>query len=359
MNEGMREDAILWEGKPEGAGPFSGGSLTVMPFQIGIVIRDGEVVDVFESGKRNLPRRGEVRTYVASTAPFNLTFDLKDPFGASAQGRGAVLDQLVLTEDREVVTGSIDLTLRVVRENVEHLLKLLAPGSDIVTQQHVSDRIKTELQAKVLALDVSKFTAEELLGNEDLFRNIYKSVEVHMKSSIRFYGLRLDNFYPNWGVTHEDLKKIMQQAQELDEIAGSSFSSAGNEPSPEVPPLGHGGQANASYYTPAPQAGTFAPGRSIEHEAESPVGMAGVSDFEQESSGPSVTVVVVGVLIASALLVAAFFLAPQIFAGVFVLGLAIVLGGAYMGKDTVRNVGIVVLVAGIVGMVCTAVFRTG
>ena len=461
MNEGMREDAILWEGKPEGAGPFSGGSLTVMPFQIGIVIRDGEVVDVFESGKRNLPRRGEVRTYVASTAPFNLTFDLKDPFGASAHGRGAVLDQLVLTEDREVVTGSIDLTLRVVRENVEHLLKLLAPGSDIVTQQHVSDRIKTELQAKVLALDVSKFTAEELLGNEDLFRNMYKSVEVHMKSSIRFYGLRLDNFYPNWGVTHEDLKKIMQQAQELDEIAAATvphtieegggtvekpsdgigggweeighsfkngrksmenvsdwvkgripkyrrmfhttdrhsseksyylngktftyrisfsrvhggtdlrvcktlkeqsagnFSSAGNEPSPEVPPLGHGGQANASYYTPPPQAGTFAPGRSIEHEAESPVGMAEVSDFEQESSGPSVTVVVVGVLIASALLVAAFFLAPEIFAGVFVLGLAIVLGGAYMGKDTVRNVGIVVLVAGIVGMVCTAVFRTG
>ena len=111
MNEGMQEGAILWKVEPEGAGPFSGGSLTVQPFQIGIVIRDGEVVDVFESGKRNLPRRGEVRTYVASTTPFNLTFELKDPFGASTQGRGAVLDQLVLTEDREVVTGSIDLTL--------------------------------------------------------------------------------------------------------------------------------------------------------------------------------------------------------------------------------------------------------
>lgn len=111
MNEGMRESAILWEGKPDAGFFGGGGSLTVQPFQIGIVIRDGEVVDVFESGKRNLPRRGEVRTYVASTTPFNLTFELKDPFGASAQGRGAVLDQLVLTEDREVVTGSIDLTL--------------------------------------------------------------------------------------------------------------------------------------------------------------------------------------------------------------------------------------------------------
>ena len=359
MNEGMRESAILWEVKPKGAGPFSGGSLTVQPFQIGIVIRDGEVVDVFESGKRNLPRKGDVRAYVVSTAPFNLTFDLKDPFGASAQGRGAVLDQLVLTEDREVVTGSIDLTLRVVRENVEHLLKLLAPGSGIVTQQHVSDRIKTELQAKVLALDISKFTAKQLLGSEELFRNMYESVKVEMNSSIRFYGLRLDNFYPNWGVTHEDRKKIIEQAQELDEIAGSSFSPAGNEPAQEVPPPGHGGPATASYYTPPSQAGTFAPGQSIEHEAGNPMGTAEVSDFEQELSRPSVTMIAVGVLIASALLVVAFFLAPQIFAGVFLLGLIATISGVFLDKDAVRNIGIVVLATGIVGMLVAAAFPAG
>lgn len=349
MNEGLRESAILWEVEPKGAGPFSGGSLTVQPFQIGIVIRDGEVVDVFESGKRNLPRRGEVRTYVASTTPFNLTFELKDPFGASAQGRGAVLDQLVLTEDREVVTGSIDLTLRVVRENVDHLLKLLGPGGGIVTQQHVSDRIKTELQAKVLALDISKFTAKQLLGSEELFRNMYESVEVEMNSSIRFYGLRLDNFYPNWGVTHEDLKKIMQQAQELDEIAGSSFSPAGNEPAQEVPPPGHGGAATASYYTPQPP-------QFLGHDAESPSGTAEVSDFEQKLSRPSVTVVAVGVLVASALLAAAFFLAPQIFAGVFLLGLIATISGVFLDKDAVRNIGIVVLATGIVGMLVAAAF---
>ena len=220
MNEGMQEGAILWKVEPEGAGPFSGGSLTVQPFQIGIVIRDGEVVDIFSEGKHSLPKKGDVRAYVVSTAPFVLTFELKDPFGASTHGKGAVLDQFVLTKDREVVTGSIGLTLRVVRDNVEHLQKLLAPGSCIVTQQHVSDRIKTELQAKVLALDISKFTAEELLGNEELFRNMYESVERNMKSSIRFYGLQLDNFYPNWGVTYEDLKKIMQQVDEIAPAGG-------------------------------------------------------------------------------------------------------------------------------------------
>ena len=219
MDETKHNHEILWEVEPEGAGPFNGGSLTVWPHQIGVVMRDGKVVDIFSEGKKKLPWRGEVRAYVASTAPFDLKFNLKDPFGASHRGEGAALDQFVLTKDREVVTGSVDLRLRVVPENVEHLFKLRGSGRSGVTQRDVSDRIKTELQAKVLALDISKFTAKQLLGSEELFRNMYESVEVEMNSSIRFYGLRLDNFYPHWGVTHEDLKKIKQQAQELGEIA--------------------------------------------------------------------------------------------------------------------------------------------
>ena len=212
MNEGMREDAILWEVEPD-RGLFGGrGSLTVMPFEIGVVIRDGEVVDVFESGKRNLPRKGEVRTYVASAKPFDLKFDLKDPFGAGH--RGTDLDQFVLTRDREVVTGSVDLRLRVVPKNVEHLLKLLGPGSGGVTQGDVSDVIKGELQAKVLDLDIHQHTAEELRGNRELFRRMYESVEIEMSSSIRFFGLRLDNFYPNWGLTHEEREGIRERRHE-------------------------------------------------------------------------------------------------------------------------------------------------
>ena len=221
MNEGMREDAVLWEVEPEGAGPFSGGSLTVWPHQVGVVMQDGKVVDIFSEGKKKLPRKGEVRTYVASTSPFDLKFNLKDPYLKDPFGaghRGAELDQFVLTRDQEVVTGSVDLRLRVVRENVEHLFKLLGTGSDGVTQRDVSDLIKTELQAKVLALDIHRHTAEELRGNRELFRRMYESVNIEMSSSIRFYGLRLDNFYPNWGLTHEERIKITQHVKHLDAV---------------------------------------------------------------------------------------------------------------------------------------------
>ena len=216
MNEGMREDAILWEGKPEGRWVFLGvpinrGSLTVMTFQIGIVIRNGEVVDVFSEGKRKLPRFGKVRTYVASTAPFNLTFWLMDPEDPNEPEEGVGLNQPVLTADKQLVTGRIDLTLRATRKNVEYLLQLLRPGRGGVTRRDVSDAIGGELQAKVLDLDIYKYTSEELRGNRELFAGMYESVQIELSSTIRRYGLELDNFYPNWGLTHEEREGIREQ----------------------------------------------------------------------------------------------------------------------------------------------------
>ena len=216
MNEGMREDAILWEGKPEGRWVFLGvpinrGSLTVMTFQIGIVIRNGEVVDVFSEGKRKLPRFGKVRTYVASTAPFNLTFWLMDPEDPNEPEEGVGLNQPVLTADKQLVTGRIDLTLRATRKNVEYLLQLLRPGRGGVTRRDVSDAIEGELLAKVLDLDIYKYTSEELRGNRELFARMYESVQIELSSTIRRYGLELDNFYPNWGLTNEERERIREQ----------------------------------------------------------------------------------------------------------------------------------------------------
>ena len=220
----MREDAILREVKPDIGFLPGQRSLTVSQFQIGIVMQDGEVVDIFSSRKRklpwNLPWNGEVRTYVASTAPFTLTFWLMDPMDREEPGDSVVLGQPVLTSDDEAVTGRLALTMRVVRENVEHLLQLLRPGSGGVTRRDVSDAIKDELLDKVLALDIHQHTAEELRGNRELFRGIYESVNIELASTIRFYGLRLDNFTVSWGLTSEERERIRQRRheEELEEI---------------------------------------------------------------------------------------------------------------------------------------------
>ena len=211
----MPEDTILWEVEPDVRVLPWQRSLTVMPFHIGIVIRDGEVVDVFESGKRDLPK-GNVRTYEASASPFKLTFWLKDPEDAKEPAEGAVLDQdlPVLTSDGEVVTGRIDLTLRVVWKNVEYLFQLLRQGSGDVMRRDVSDAIKGELLAKVLALDIHRHTAKELRGNRDLFGGIYESVNIELASTIRVYGLQLDNFTVMWGLTRQERERLRKQRHE-------------------------------------------------------------------------------------------------------------------------------------------------
>ena len=254
----MREDAILWEVKPDVRFLPWQRSLTVMPFHIGIVIRDGEVVDVFESGKRDLSM-GNVRTYVASASAFTLTFWLKDPEDAQEPEEGTVLDQdlPVLTSDGEVVTGRIDLTLRATRKNVEYLFQLLRQGSGVVMRRDVSDAIKGELLAKVLALDIHKHTAKELRGNRDLFGGIYESVNVELASTIRVYGLRLDNFTVMWGLTQVERGRLRKQRHGEPEPPpepplppdpdGLRDWSMETEPPPEPPPPDDNAMRHAVY----------------------------------------------------------------------------------------------------------------
>ena len=200
---------VLASGRPRRRFPWLRRRLTLEPYQVGIVIRDGRVQEVFSEGARRLPR-GEVGTYVASTAPFNLTFWLKDPGDPSEPEEGIALDQPVLTSDSQLVTGRIDLTLSVVPDNAERLLQLPRP-SGVVTPADVGDAIRAELLAKVLALDIHRHTAGELRGNRDLFMGLGASLQTELASTIARYGLNLDNFYVNWGLTHEERERIEEQ----------------------------------------------------------------------------------------------------------------------------------------------------
>ena len=224
MGAGNLDQVILEERKPDGRWVFLGvpikpGSLTVWPNEVGIVMRDGKVEDIFSEGKRKLPRWGEVRTYVVHTKPFDLTFWLKDPEDLKEPDEGVVLDQdlPVLTADGEVVTGRIGLTLSVVSSYEEHLLRLLRSGRSFVTERDVSDKIEPELLAKVLALDIYKYTAAELRGNREASGEIQESVSIEPAATIRRYGLRLDNFTVNWGLTSEERERIRKWRQEIAE----------------------------------------------------------------------------------------------------------------------------------------------
>ena len=193
-------------------------SLTVGPYQVGIIIWDGAVLDIFSEGTQVIPE-GEVQTYVVSTAPFNLTFRLKAP-GRSSYQYDIVLDPPLLTSDEQHLTGRIDLTMSVIAqgsrftsvlpERADRLLQLLGLSGDVVTKSDIARLIKGELSPKFLALDLRGYTAEELRNNQEPLRDISSLLKTELASAIDRFGLQLDDFYINWAPQPQETASIKQ-----------------------------------------------------------------------------------------------------------------------------------------------------
>ena len=208
MSQEERSDIILGPGRPSG-GLFDR-SFTVGPYQVGILIIDGELQPPFTEGSRGLPRGRQVETYVASTGPFNLVFWLDDPSDPARPAQGFSLDQPVLTADGQPVTGRIELSFSVIPESAARLLRLRRMDADEIRAGDVSNAIKGELVAKVLALELFRFTSDELRGNRRPLQDIYGSTQTELASTFSGYGLRLDNFNVSWGLTNREREKIKE-----------------------------------------------------------------------------------------------------------------------------------------------------
>ncbi len=174
---------------------------TVDPHHVGIIIRDGAIWDIFSGGQRRLPK-GQIKTYVTTKAPFKLAFWLPEPDDPSRHGGRIPLDFPALTSDSASVTGEVVLTLALVQEQCERLRQIRPMDKDDrVTVHDVGEWLKGELQGKVLSLDLNKYTAQQIRGNRKLLEDMYESLRVELTSSIRRFGLRLEDFYANWDVT--------------------------------------------------------------------------------------------------------------------------------------------------------------
>ena len=195
--------------------PDEGGELTAWTHEIGIIRRAGKIVEVFSedarSVRKGLFQRGEVQTLKAYTWPFQVVLWLQHPEDdPSESDEGVALREPVLTGDGEPVTAKIGITFSVIQGKVDLLLRLLR-NSHAITKDGVAEEIKRELLGKVLALDLHKYTASELRGNEDLLRNIHASLERELTSTLFGFGLQLTNSYVNWGLTAVERERIREQ----------------------------------------------------------------------------------------------------------------------------------------------------
>ena len=174
----------------------------------------------FEEEKQNCFPKGEVRTYVVSTAPFMIDFFSSNCLGKPSNQYDIVLDPPLLTSDGKHVTGRIDLTVSVIAqgsrltsvmpETADRLLQLPGLSGDVVTKSDVARMIKGELSPKLLALDFSGHTADELRGDRELLQDISGVLRMEVASAIDRFGLQLDDFQTNWAPQPQKAEPIKQ-----------------------------------------------------------------------------------------------------------------------------------------------------
>lgn len=234
-------EIVLKEVEPEPGG------LTAWAHEAGVVMVDGKIRDVFEGGRRKIPfwplSRGGVRTFIAYMSPFDIDYWLKDPRDVSEPDNGIPLDSLVLTSDAEPVTGRINITFAVISGMVDLLLRLLGPRK-VITKSDVAYALKNEIQPKLAGLGLHRYTAAELRDDHDLRSSIHASLKGDLDLVLSGYGLELDKFFIDWGLTAEQREHIKRQRHDIsvqDALREKELKDAGGlgakqKRSPEIHP---------------------------------------------------------------------------------------------------------------------------
>jgi len=229
--------------------------VTVGPNECALIIRDGKIQETVTQERVGTSgfldriaglfgRAGDVQVIFVDTTPFDLSFYLGDlprdegsirqrSSGSSGSGsssnfavaasRDDVYDALqtryqadtdtsqvviqTLSIDSQPITAEVRITVSVEMEDVNLLTGLLRNKAALATWD-LSALIRDELIAKVLVPKVAQHRADELRGNVQLSNEINQAVEGGLKTTFGLWGLTLENFFINWGLTEQEVQEI-------------------------------------------------------------------------------------------------------------------------------------------------------
>ena len=190
MRNGSQSRIILWPAR------HKRGWLLADPYQVAIVMWDGNVEDVFW-GDRKKMRDGRGPFYLASTAMFEVEFKLGDT--APSSDDGTALGQSFYTSEGHVVTGTIRLRLRVVREKAERLLQL-REEDDKVTMWGIANAMKSDCAVAVVNV-LGKCHANDLRAN---LQDVRDSLREDLAAPASRLGLLCEEVYPNLKVSSQE-----------------------------------------------------------------------------------------------------------------------------------------------------------
>ncbi len=240
-------------------------TLVVGPNEAALIVKDGRMQGVVTQTKQvamnlweNLTQvfRGgmDIEVYFVDTTPFDAHLFLgtshKGADNESVTGRGGVseggtskggraLDAtatsgefagahverdisditiMALSSDREVINGECVFRFSVLPEDASYLTGLMKGGTALATWDLV-DAIKSELLAKVLLPRIAAHPAADFRGNRALLASLETDVRQELTRSFNTWGLALESFIINWGLTEADLAELDRKRQTREEEA--------------------------------------------------------------------------------------------------------------------------------------------
>ncbi|MBI4569553.1 MAG: hypothetical protein HY719_14255 [Planctomycetes bacterium] len=182
--------------------------ISIGPDEAAVVIRDGRIVDTYHQKK--LAAGGvwawvkslfgvehSYRLLIVNLSPFPTLI----PFGAGASGGGAA--EMVLSRDRERVTGTLKLTLQVNFDRVHNLLGVMR-GANVLFAGFLAEQVRDEVVARVLLPLIAEHDAKELRANVALQDKVQAEVFRVVERFFGDLGFFVRSATVNWAATEED-----------------------------------------------------------------------------------------------------------------------------------------------------------
>jgi hypothetical protein len=128
------------------------------------------------------------------------------------------LTLLALSSDGEVITAECRIRVSISIEDIRLLISSLR-GRVALSTWDLTALIKDELLAKVLLPQIRRLSHTEFHGNRELLSKLESDTIPELQRSFSTWGLTLENFVINWGMTEPEILALDQRRQTREEEA--------------------------------------------------------------------------------------------------------------------------------------------
>jgi len=169
-------------------------NVLVLPNEVAVVVRDGRVDDVVDSGKVTVGGLFKTESYMKDVEVVMMDTSPKDS--------NWQVGELWTSDQHEVAAKGL---LRYRIHDPKKFFSMVyaystvdKKGERFLSLEDINERIKSEVLTRVLQPETSSVEVEDIYGNRELQHKIENELELQLKQTLDMWGLELQKFTTEW-----------------------------------------------------------------------------------------------------------------------------------------------------------------